>query len=114
MGHTVVTQNGNNCYCGIKDCLCLVASGKAQSAYNPPEGATEALAKILGSSITLIEPEIIILSGGALNLKWFNLNKIKESIKQYTYPGSRIPKIVKSSINNVNLKGAALLIKENL
>ena len=114
MGHTVVTQNGNNCYCGIKDCLCLVASGKAQSAVNPPEGATEALAKILGNSITLIEPEIIILSGGALNLKWFNLNKIKESIKKYTYPGARIPKIVKSSIDNVNLKGAALLIKENL
>ena len=89
-------------------------SGKAQSVNNPPEGATEALAKILGSSITLIEPEIIILSGGALNLKWFNINKIKESIKKYTYPGSRIPKIVKSSIDNVNLKGAALLIKENL
>jgi len=49
-----------------------------------------------------------------LNLKWFNLNKLKESIKKYTYPGSRIPKIVKSSIDNVNLKGAALLIKENL
>ena len=68
----------------------------------------------MGNSITLIEPEIIILSGGALNLKWFNLNKIKESIKKYTYPGVRIPKIVKSSINNANLKGAALLIKENL
>ena len=37
MGHTVVTQNGNICYCGIRDCLCLVASGKAQSINNPPE-----------------------------------------------------------------------------
>ena len=114
IGHTVVTHYGNNCYCGIKDCLCLVASGKAQSVNNPPEGAIEALAKTLGNTITLIEPEIIILSGGALNIKWLNINKIKESIKKYTYPGSRIPKIVKSSIDNVNLKGAALLIKENL
>ena len=68
----------------------------------------------LNNSITLIEPEIIVLTGGALNLKWFNLNKIKELIKNYTYPEVRLPKIIKSNIEDINLRGAALLIKNNL
>ena len=92
----------------------MVASGKVQSSVNPPKGSLKALSQVLGNSITLIEPEIIILTGGALKLKWFNLNKIKELIKNYTYPEVRLPKIIKSNIEDINLRGAALLIKQNL
>ena len=112
MGHFVVTQNGTNCYCGLKDCLCMVASGKAQSVDNPPKGAIEALSKTLGNSITLIEPKIIILSGGGLNLPWFNIDEIKKCIKHYTYPGITQPTIIANYNNDLNLRGAALLAKE--
>ena len=114
IGHTIVTNSGTKCYCGLKNCLCMVASGKVQSSVNPPKGSLKALSQVLGNSITLIEPEIIVLTGGALNLKWFNLNKIKELIKNYTYPEVRLPKIIKSNIEDINLRGAALLIKHNL
>ena len=92
----------------------MVASGKVQSSVNPPKDALKALSKVLGNSITLIEPEIIVLTGGALKLKWFNLNKINELIKNYTYPKVKLPKIIKSNIEDINLRGAALLIKHNL
>ena len=61
----------------------MIVGGKVQSLNNPPRGALKALSQVLGNSITLIEPDIIVLSGGALNLKWFNLSKIKSQIKNY-------------------------------
>ena len=92
----------------------MIASGKTQSTKNPPKGAMKAFSKVLGNSITLIEPEIVVLGGGAINSNWFDINKVKKLIKQFTYPGIKQPKIVKNKITNINLRGAALLTEEKI
>ena len=109
LGHMPVTDTGAECYCGGRDCLCLVAGGHAQAGPNPPPGATDALARALAAAITLVEPEIIVLAGGSLSAPWFDLAGLTASVDARRYPGTRQPNIVVSAVNDGNLRGAALI-----
>ena len=112
-GHIVVDRDGPRCYCGLRGCVCQFASGLAQSGPTPPAVALDALAQAIGAALTLFEPEIVILNGGALDQPWFDLVVLTKRIASFAYPGLILPKLVRSPTADANLRGAALLL-ENL
>ncbi|MDQ0474612.1 ROK family protein [Labrys wisconsinensis] len=112
IGHMVVRPGGRRCYCGNAGCLCAFASGLANEAGGDGDRALQALAQALGAAATLIEPERIILTGGALNQAWFDLARLEALLPRLSYPGLARPDLVHSSVADPNLRGAALLLKE--
>ena len=112
-GHIIVERDGPRCYCGLSGCVCQFASGLAQSGPNPPAAALDALAQAIGAALTLFEPEIVILNGGALDQQWFDLEALAERIASFAYPGLVLPKLVRSDTADANLRGAALLLEKS-
>lgn len=112
MGHLVLWPNGPHCYCGNDGCLCQVVSGLAQSQSPPPEHALDALAQAIGIVTTLIDPERVVLAGGALNQPWFDLEALVGRLPRFAYPGLSIPTVLRSTLADANLRGAALLFQE--
>jgi glucokinase len=112
LGHMVIQRNGIRCYCGNAGCLCTIASGRAQSSEAAPGGALEALAQAIGGALTLVEPERVILAGGALAQPWFNRARLEALLPRFSYPGLVLPKLVASDVADPNLRGAALHLKE--
>lgn len=112
IGHMVIERDGVRCYCGNAGCLCPRASGKAQASESAPGGALEALAQALGAALTLIEPETVILAGGALAQPWFDGARLVELLPHFAYPGLVLPRLVTSDVPDPNLRGAALHLKE--
>ncbi|MEQ8965015.1 MAG: ROK family protein [Azospirillaceae bacterium] len=112
-GHLVTDPKGPPCYCGGAGCLCLVAGGKAQAAADPPPGPIDALALAIGSAVTLIEPAVVVLGGGARSQPWFDLAALGEALGRRAYPGVVLPRLVSSRVDDANLRGAALLSEES-
>jgi predicted NBD/HSP70 family sugar kinase len=74
----------------------------------------DALAQAIGSALTLINPPIVVLSGGALRQAWFDLEALERRIADFTYPGVARTPLVLSDVADPNLRGAALLAREVL
>lgn len=75
--------------------------------------ATDALARALGSALTLINPQRIIFTGGAVSTRWPDLNTLQAALEPYTYPGTGPAELVRSPLSNdANLLGAALLAQD--
>ena len=110
MGHMVLWPDGAPCYCGGRGCLCGIASGRAQAVDRPPPGALDALAQAIGIALTLVEPALVILSGGALDQPWCDLEELERRIARFTYPGIVCPPILRSDVPDSSLRGAALLV----
>ncbi|MFB2552416.1 ROK family protein [Ensifer soli] len=111
-GHLVVEPDGEACYCGHRGCLCTVASGRAQAGKPADARPLEMLALAVGNAVTLIEPECIILSGGALNQPWFDLVALADLVSSFSYPAARKPRFVRSKAAEPNLCGALILSLE--
>jgi glucokinase len=114
LGHMVLQPDGAPCYCGHRGCLCTVASGLAQAGETPPPMPLEALAQAVGAAVTLLEPQAVILSGGALNQPWFELDAFAEAVRRFAYPAARLPEIVRSAATDPNLLGADFLALEQI
>jgi predicted NBD/HSP70 family sugar kinase len=71
------------------------------------------LARGIGIATTLFDPELIILSGGALNQSWFDLKRLSDRLPDFVYPGLPMPRVVRASTPDSNLRGAALLLAEH-
>ena len=113
LGHMVLQPDGIQCYCGHKGCLCTVASGRAQEQSNSSDKSPiEALAQAIASAVTLLEPEVVVLSGGALKQSWFDLRTLVAAISSFSYPAVRPPEVFLSEQNEPNLLGAHLLTQE--
>ena len=112
IGHSVLDRVGRRCYCGNVGCLCTVVSGRAWQEGADPETLLAALAQAIGVAATLIEPELVVLSGGALAQPWFDLPTLQARLPRFAYPGLRLPRIVRSGVDEPNLHGAALLAEE--
>lgn len=111
LGHMVIDPGGAECYCGHRGCLCMRASGRAQ-ATSPGAEPLDALAHAIGNAVTLVEPERVILSGGALNQPWFDIGALAAAIPAFSYPAAKQPQIVRSTVADPNLCGAVLMTKE--
>ncbi|MFO1107185.1 MAG: ROK family protein [Amaricoccus sp.] len=112
LGHLVLDPNGAPCYCGHRGCLCQTASGRAQDGKPVTDAPILALARGIGAAVTLVEPEAVILSGGALVQAWFDLDRLAAAIPAQSYPGARPPRVVLSDEPCANLRGALLLASE--
>ena len=113
-GHTVIDPAGERCYCGHRGCLCSTASGLAQADRPGEDFPLQHLAQAIGNAITLVEPELIILAGGALNQPWFDIVRLAELIPDFSYPAAFQPQLVRSEAADPNLCGALLLSMEQL
>lgn len=113
MGHLVLRPGGPPCYCGNAGCLCQVVSGKAQAQAAPPPAPLEALAQAIGLAATLIDPDRIVLGGGALHQPWFDLDDLVGRLPRFAYPGLSRPRVLRSEAADANLRGAALLLQES-
>lgn len=111
-GHLVLDPAGTPCYCGNRGCLCQTASGRAQDGRSPSEAPLLALARGIGAAVTLVEPEAVILSGGALAQPWFDLDGLAAAVPAQSYPGARQPRILLGDEPDANLRGALLLASE--
>ncbi len=111
-GHLVLDPAGETCCCGNRGCLCQSASGLAQDNRPPSLVPLQALARGIGAAVTLFEPEVVVFSGGALNQPWFDLERLVPLVYPFAYPVARLPRIVRSTIANPNLRGALLLCTE--
>jgi predicted NBD/HSP70 family sugar kinase len=111
-GHTVVDPSGARCYCGHQGCLCMSASGLAQADQPARDLPLQHLAQAIGNAVTLVEPECVILAGGALNQPWFDLSKLAELIPNFSYPAAVQPQLIRSDAADPNLCGALLLSME--
>ena len=111
-GHLVLDPAGAICYCGHRGCLCQTASGLAQSGRPATEAPLLALAHGIGSVVTLVEPERVILAGGALRQAWFDMDRLIALVPRFAYPAARLPQIVHTKADEPNLRGALHLAME--
>jgi predicted NBD/HSP70 family sugar kinase len=111
-GHSVIDPSGPRCYCGHQGCLCMTASGLAQSDKAADDLPLRHLAHSIGNAVTLVEPECVILAGGALNQPWFDIAKLAELIPNFSYPAALQPQLIRSDAADPNLCGALLLSME--
>lgn len=107
LGHLAMRREGPTCVCGNVGCLCTLAAGRAEA----PD--LSELARALGIASTVLEPERVVLSGGALAQPWFDLERLRRLVPGFAYPGAQAAAIVRSRVPDPNLRGAACLLEES-
>ena len=133
-GHTIVTDNGDKCYCGKRGCVETVISGRAlQIYYNKISGkklkfeeiyaiknsdsdakkTLERLIKYFGKGLSnvvnIIDPEVIVLGGGLSNIDELYTEGYKE-LKKYVFnPTFKTPLLKPKLGDSAGVYGAALL-----
>lgn len=133
IGHMVLEKNGPICECGNYGCLQALSSGDAiakkmnkkeakevfelakegdPQANKTIDDAIEYLGIGIASSINILDPELVILSGGIMRSSEFFKNKLLKSIDRHRmkYSGRNV-KITKSSLeDNASALGAVVLL----
>ena len=133
-GHTIVTDNGDKCYCGKRGCVESVISGTAlQIYYNKISGkklklediysrkdsdiyAKETFERLithfgkgLSNVVNIIDPEVIVLGGGLSNIGEL-YNEGYNELKKYVFnPTFKTPILRPKLGDSAGVYGAALL-----
>tara|TARA_B100000475_G_scaffold45659_1_gene30303 strand:- start:96 stop:986 length:891 start_codon:yes stop_codon:yes gene_type:complete len=133
-GHTIVTDDGDECYCGKKGCVESVISGRAlQIYYNKISGKNLTLEEIyakkdidnhakktfkrlityfgkgLSNVVNIIDPEVIVLGGGLSNIDEL-YSEGYEELKKYVFnPTFNTPILRPKLGDSAGVYGAALL-----
>ena len=133
-GHTIVTDDGDECYCGKKGCVESVISGRAlQIYYNKISGKNLTLEEIyaikdidnhakktfkrlityfgkgLSNVVNIIDPEVIVLGGGLSNIDELYSDGYDE-LKKYVFnPTFNTPILRPKLGDSAGVYGAALL-----
>ncbi len=138
-GHLVVEPGGRPCYCGARGCLCQYAAGPAidglggstargsrvtecDSSMERPSGnadpataaalerANDALALAIAHALTLVNPDEVVLGGGAAMGAWPDLVDVSRRIETLVHPQVRPIRLRRSALGDAaNLLGAALI-----
>ena len=133
-GHTIVTDSGDECYCGKRGCVETVISGRAlQTYYNNISGrklkfeeiyalkdsdkyAKETFDRLiihfgkgLSNVVNILDPEVIVLGGGLSNIKELYSEGYKELKKYIFNPTFNTPIIRPKLGDSAGVYGAALL-----
>lgn len=130
LGHIPFKEAPFQCGCGKTNCLELFGSGSAierwKKVYNLPENVSlqelqesddivyclfqEALLHAAAVSVTLFNPQVLVLGGGVIGSNPYLCRLIEESLSEYALPlAVKNLKIVQSEIDNASLEGALLL-----
>ena len=133
-GHTIVKDDGDECYCGKKGCVESVISGRAlQIYYNKISGKNLTLEEIyakkdidnhakktfkrlityfgkgLSNVVNIIDPEVIVLGGGLSNIDEL-YSEGYEELKKYVFnPTFNTPILRPKLGDSAGVYGAALL-----
>ena len=133
-GHTIVTDNGDECYCGKRGCVETVISGRAlQTYYKNISGrelkfeeiyatkdndkyAKETFKRLityfgkgLSNVVNIIDPEVIVLGGGLSNINELYTEGYNE-LKKYVFNPTFSTPILKPKLgDSAGVYGAALL-----
>ena len=133
-GHTIVSDGGDECYCGKRGCVETVISGRAlQTYYSNISGrklkfeeiyalrdsdkyAKETFDRLiihfgkgLSNVVNILDPEVIVLGGGLSNIKELYSEGYKE-LKKYVFnPTFNTPIIRPKLGDSAGVYGAALL-----
>ena len=133
-GHTIVTDNGDECYCGKRGCVETVISGRAlQTYYKNISGrklkfeeiyatkdndkyAKETFERLityfgkgLSNVVNIIDPEVIVLCGGLSNINELYTEGYNE-LKKYVFNPTFSTPILKPKLgDSAGVYGAALL-----
>ncbi len=133
-GHTIVTDNGDHCYCGKRGCVESVISGRAlQIYYSKISGKKLKLEEIfakkdsdnhaketferlithfgkgLSNVVNIIDPEVIVLGGGLSNIDELYSEGYDE-LKKYVFnPTFKTPLLKPKLGDSAGVYGAALL-----
>ena len=133
-GHTIVTDNGEECYCGKRGCVETVISGRAlQTYYKNISGrklkfeeiyatkdndkyAKETFERLityfgkgLSNIVNIIDPEVIVLGGGLSNINELYTEGYNE-LKKYVFNPTFSTPILKPKLgDSAGVYGAALL-----
>ncbi len=139
LGHMPVVPDGKPCNCGLKGCLEVYASAEALrsyagSGYDSAKSVIEAancgigsareavrtLARYLAmgaaSAVQLLDPELIILSGGLVQSNPLLLEEFeRELLRRVTVPAERGLRVVASSLGyHAGALGAAAVAMETV
>ena len=131
IGHIPYKKAPFLCGCGRNNCLELYASGSGIAKWIEHKKLLcdvslhelertgeseivdmfhEALLSALGTTLTLFNPQVLVLGGGIIDANPYLENLILENIKNYTLSNSlENVTICKSKIKNAPIKGALLL-----
>ena len=133
-GHTIVTDDGDECYCGKKGCVESVISGRAlQIYYNKISGKKLKLEEIyakknidnhaketferlityfgkgLSNVVNIIDPDVIVLGGGLSNIDEL-YDEGYDELKKYVFnPTFKTPLLKPKLGDSAGVYGAALL-----
>lgn len=133
-GHTIVTDDGDMCYCGKRGCVESVISGRAlQKYYYSLTGIKLPFKEIYGKKetdkyanktfkrmikffgkglsnvVNIIDPEVIVLGGGLSNIDEL-YNEGYEELKKYVFnPTFKTPLLKPKLGDSGGVYGAALL-----
>ena len=133
-GHTIVTDSGDECYCGKRGCVESVISGRAlQIYYNKISGkklkfeeiyalkdtdkhAKETFKRLishfgkgLSNVVNIIDPEVIVLGGGLSNIDELYTEGYNELKKNVFNPTFSTPILRPKLGDSAGVYGAALL-----
>ena len=133
-GHTIVTDNGDECYCGKRGCVETVISGRAPQTYyknisgrklkfeeiyatkDNDKYAKETFERLityfgkgLSNVVNIIDPEVIVLGGGLSNINELYTEGYNE-LKKYVFNPTFSTPILKPKLgDSAGVYGAALL-----
>ena len=133
-GHTIVTDDGDECYCGKRGCVESVISGRAlQIYYNKISGKKLKLEEIyakknidnhaketferlityfgkgLSNVVNIIDPDVIVLGGGLSNIDEL-YDEGYDELKKYVFnPTFKTPLLKPKLGDSAGVYGAALL-----
>ncbi len=140
IGHIPFKYSEVLCGCGNRYCIEAFCSGSALSRwskyYNLPikeytiqnlqrlgspeadrilENFHEAFLFSIGTIISLINPEMIILGGGVIKKNRYLLELVNENVYKYSLSTSRKQaEIIISELDNASIKGAQLLVDRSV
>ena len=133
-GHTIVTDSGDECYCGKRGCVESVISGRALQIYydkisgkklkfeeiyalkDTDKHANETLERLithfgkgLSNVVNIIDPEVIVLGGGLSNIDELYTEGYDE-LKKYVFNPTFSTPILRPKLgDSAGVYGAALL-----
>jgi len=120
-GHVTINYRGRACGCGVPGCIEAIASGKAlaELGRNPSaltnaelDELIEALAAWLGSCISLLDPEIVVIGGGLTNIGHTLFSRLRGAVPSRTINqfASATPIVPAQLAANVGILGAAATV----
>jgi glucokinase len=115
-GHLATDPAGPVCYCGAHGCLCQYAAGPIvrEAIERDDRGAldraTDSLALAIAHALTLVNPDEVVLGGGAVSDAWPNADALTARVTVLVHPQVRPVRIRRSTLGDrANLLGGGLL-----